>query len=30
MEGRTVLARQRRGWATFVEAIRLITGTEHA
>ena len=29
-EGRKVLARQRRGWATFVEAIRLITGLEHA
>lgn len=29
-EGRKVLARQRRGWAAFVEAVRLITGLEHA
>ena len=29
-EGRTVLAAQRRGWKTFVEAIRQITGVEHA
>ena len=28
-EGRTVLAAQRRGWKTFVEAIRQITGVEH-
>ena len=29
-EGRKVLAAQRRGWAAFVEAIRRITGVEHA
>ena len=29
-EGRRVLGRQRRGWAAFVEAVRLITGLEHA
>jgi transcriptional regulator len=29
-EGRKVLAAQRRGWADFVEAIRRITGVEHA
>ena len=28
--GRKVLAAQRRGWQQFVEAIRLITGIEHA
>jgi len=30
VQGRTVLAAQRRGWQTFVEAIRLITRVEHA
>src|SRR5262245_3293756 len=29
-EGKKVLAAQRRGWETFVEAIRRITGAEHA
>jgi transcriptional regulator len=29
-EGRTVLARQRRTWKTFVEAVSRITGGEHA
>lgn len=29
-QGRQVLASQRRGWDTFVEAIRRITGPEHA
>lgn len=29
-EGRKILAAQRRGWKTFVEAIRRITGVEHA
>lgn len=29
-QGRLVLAAQRRGWDTFVEAIRRITGPEHA
>jgi transcriptional regulator len=29
-EGRKVLAAQRRVWEAFVEAIRLITGVEHA
>jgi transcriptional regulator len=29
-EGRTVLARQRRTWDAFVEAVRLVTGGEHA
>ena len=29
-EGRTVLARQRKTWAAFVEAVRLITGDGHA
>jgi PadR family transcriptional regulator PadR len=29
-EGRGVLASQRRGWQTFVEAINLITGAENA
>lgn len=29
-EGRKVLAAQRRGWEAFVEAIRQITGAEHA
>jgi PadR family transcriptional regulator PadR len=29
-EGRRVLAQQRRTWATFVEAVRRITGDEHA
>ena len=29
-EGRRVLAHQRRTWAAFVEAVRLITGGEHA
>ena len=28
-EGRRVLARQRKTWANFVEAVRLITGGEH-
>jgi PadR family transcriptional regulator, regulatory protein PadR len=30
VEGRKVLAAQRRGWESFVEAIRRITGVEHA
>jgi PadR family transcriptional regulator len=29
-EGRRVLARQRRTWETFVDAVRLVTGGEHA
>jgi PadR family transcriptional regulator, regulatory protein PadR len=29
-QGHTVLASQRRGWEAFVEAIRRITGPEHA
>src|SRR5687768_15327740 len=29
-EGRRVLARQRETWATFVEAVRGVTGGEHA
>ena len=29
-EGRRVLARQRKTWDTFVEAVRRITGGEHA
>jgi PadR family transcriptional regulator PadR len=29
-DGRRVLAAQREGWKTFVEAIRRITGIEHA
>ena len=29
-EGRKVLARQRKTWAAFVEAVRLITGNGHA
>ena len=29
-EGRRVLARQRDTWRTFVEAMRLITGVDHA
>ncbi len=29
-EGRRVLARQRKIWATFVEAVRRVTGGEHA
>ena len=29
-DGRKVLAAQRRGWDTFVDAIRRITGVEHA
>jgi PadR family transcriptional regulator len=29
-EGRKVLARQRKTWAAFVEAVRLITGVGHA
>ena len=29
-EGRRVLARQRKTWETFVEAVRRITGGEHA
>lgn len=29
-EGRRVLARQRETWATFVEAVRCVTGGEHA
>ena len=28
--GQRVLARQRRTWAEFVEAVRLVTGGEHA
>jgi transcriptional regulator len=29
-EGRRVLARQRKTWDTFVDAVRLVTGGEHA
>src|SRR5436309_13206932 len=29
-EGRRVLARQRRTWAVFVDAVRRVTGGEHA
>ena len=29
-EGRRVLARQRRTWESFVDAVRLVTGGEHA
>lgn len=29
-EGRRVLAEQRRTWAAFVEAVRRVTGDEHA
>ena len=29
-EGRRALARQRRTWDAFVEAVRLVTGPEHA
>jgi PadR family transcriptional regulator, regulatory protein PadR len=29
-EGRRVLARQRRTWAAFVEAVRRVTGDDHA
>jgi PadR family transcriptional regulator, regulatory protein PadR len=29
-EGRRVLAQQRKMWATFVEAVRRVTGGEHA
>lgn len=29
-EGRKVLLRQRKTWAAFVEAVRLVTGDEHA
>jgi transcriptional regulator len=29
-EGRRVLARQRKTWASFVESVRLVTGGEHA
>jgi PadR family transcriptional regulator, regulatory protein PadR len=29
-EGRRVLARQRETWETFVDAVRLVTGEEHA
>ena len=29
-EGRRVLARQRKTWAAFVEAVRRVTGDEHA
>jgi transcriptional regulator len=29
-EGRRVLARQRQTWASFVESVRLVTGSEHA
>src|SRR5262252_457744 len=29
-EGRRVLAQQKRTWAAFVEAVRLVTGGEHA
>src|SRR6478672_3657537 len=29
-EGRRVLARQRKTWARFVEAVRRVTGDEHA
>ena len=30
LEGRKVLARQRQSWQEFVEAIRQVTGIEHA
>ena len=30
IEGRKVLARQRKTWAAFVEAVRLVTGDGHA
>jgi PadR family transcriptional regulator, regulatory protein PadR len=29
-EGRRVLAQQRKAWAKFVEAVRRVTGVEHA
>jgi PadR family transcriptional regulator PadR len=29
-QGRRVLAQQRRTWAAFVEAVRRVTGSEHA
>jgi transcriptional regulator len=29
-EGRRVLARQRKAWAAFVEAVRRVTGGDHA
>jgi DNA-binding PadR family transcriptional regulator len=29
-EGRKVLVRQRKTWAAFVEAVRLVTGAGHA
>ena len=29
-EGRRVLARHRKTWAAFVEAVRRVTGAEHA
>ena len=29
-EGRRILARQRETWASFVEGVRLVTGSEHA
>ena len=29
-EGRRVLARQRETWATFVDGVRLVTGSDHA
>jgi transcriptional regulator len=29
-EGRGVLARQRESWESFVEAVRMVTGSEHA
>ena len=29
-EGKRVLAQQRKTWAAFVEAVRLVTGDEHA
>jgi PadR family transcriptional regulator, regulatory protein PadR len=29
-EGRRVLAQQRKTWAAFVEAVRLVTGDDHA
>ena len=29
-EGRRVLAQQRKTWAAFVEAVRRVTGDEHA
>jgi len=30
LEGKRVLAQQRKTWAAFVEAVRRVTGDEHA